>query len=130
MRAQNEGELAEIDRQQAEKLKKLNDFNSKVKYSEEELAQAKNDIQEVADKQRLDSYASTLGDTTSALKSALGENNALYKAAAITQTIIETYKGAQAAFSALAPIPIVGPVLGGVAAAAAVAAGMASVGGI
>ena len=130
LRAQNEGELAEIDRQQAEKLKKLNDFNSKVKYSEEELAQAKNDIQEVADKQRLDSYASTLGDTTSALKSALGENNALYKAAAITQTIIETYKGAQAAFSALAPIPIVGPVLGGVAAAAAVAAGMARVGQI
>lgn len=127
LRAQNEGELAEIDRQQAEKLKKLEDFNSKVKYSEEELAQAKNDIQEAADKQRLDSYLKTLDDTTSNLKTALGENNALYKAAAITQTIIETYKGAQAAFSALAPIPIVGPVLGGVAAAAAVAAGMARV---
>ncbi|HGH4724229.1 TPA: tape measure protein [Enterobacter hormaechei] len=130
LRAQNEGELAEIDRQQAEKLKKLEDFNSKVKYSEEELAQAKNDIQEAADKQRLDSYLKTLDDTTSNLKTALGENNALYKAAAITQTIIETYKGAQAAFSALAPIPIVGPVLGGVAAAAAVAAGMARVGQI
>lgn len=130
LRAQNEGELAEIDRQQAEKLKKLEDFNSKVKYSEEELAQAKNDIQEAADKQRLDSYLKTLDDTTSNLKTALGENNALYKAAAITQTIIDTYKGAQAAFSALAPIPIVGPVLGGVAAAAAVAAGMARVGQI
>lgn len=130
LRAQNEGELAEIDRQQAEKLKKLEDFNSKVKYSEEELAQAKNDIQEAADKQRLDSYIKTLDDTTGNLKAALGENNALYKAAAITQTIIETYKGAQAAFSALAPIPIVGPVLGGVAAAAAVAAGMARVGQI
>lgn len=130
LRAQNEGELAEIDRQQAEKLKKLEDFNSKVKYSEEELAQAKNDIQEAADKQRLDSYLKTLDDTTSNLKTALGENNALYKAAAITQTIIETYKGAQAAFSALAPIPIVGPVLGGVAAAAAIAAGMARVGQI
>ena len=127
LRAQNEGELAEIDRQQAEKLKKLDDFNSKVKYSEEELAQAKNDIQEAADKQRLDSYIKTLDDTTGNLKAALGENNALYKAAAITQTIIETYKGAQAAFSALAPIPIVGPILGGVAAAAAVAAGMARV---
>lgn len=130
LRAQNEGELAEIDRQQAEKLKKLNDFNSKVKYSEEELAQAKNDIQEAADKQRLDSYIKTLDDTTGNLKAALGENTALYKAAAITQTIIETYKGAQAAFSALAPIPIVGPILGGVAAAAAVAAGMARVGQI
>lgn len=67
---------------------------------------------------------------TDNLRTALGENNALYKAAAITQTIIDTYKGAQAAFSALAPIPIVGPVLGGVAAAAAIAAGMARVGQI
>ena len=130
LRAQNEGELAEIDRQQAKKLKKLEDFNSKVKYSEEELAQAKNDIQEAADKQRLDSYLKTLDDTTSNLKTALGENNALYKAAAITQTIIETYKGAQAAFSALAPIPIVGPALGAAAAAAAVAGGLARVGQI
>lgn len=130
LRAQNEGELAEIDRQQAEKLKKLDDFNSKVKYSEEELAKAKNDIQEAADKQRLDSYIKTLGDTTSNLKAALGENNALYKAAAITQTIIETYKGAQAAFSSLAPIPIVGPALGAAAAAAAVAGGLARVGQI
>lgn len=130
LRAQNEGELAEIDRQQAEKLKKLDEFNSKVKYSEEELAQARNDIQEAADKQRLDSYIKTLGDTTGSLKTALGENNALYKAAAITQTIIETYKGAQAAFSSLAPIPIVGPALGAAAAAAAVAGGLARVGQI
>ena len=127
LRAQNEGELAEIDRQEQEKLKKLDDFNAKVKYSEEELAQARKDIQEEADKKRLDSYSNTLDDTTSALKSALGENNALYKAAAITQTIIDTYKGAQAAFSALAPIPFVGPVLGAAAAAAAIAGGMSRV---
>lgn len=127
LRAQNEGELAEIDRQQEEKLKKLNDFNSKVKYSEEELAQAKNDIQEAADKQRLDSYVKTLGDTTSNLKTALGEGSALYKAAAITETVINTYKAATGAYSALAPIPIVGPALGAVAAGAAVAAGLANV---
>jgi len=64
---------------------------------------------------------------TSNLKTALGENNALYKAAAITQTIIDTYKGAQAAYSALAPIPYVGPALGIAAAAAAIAAGLANV---
>lgn len=130
LRAQNEGELAEIDRQNEIKMQKLQDFYDRGLVAEEDYQQAKKDIQEQADEERLNSYLKTLDDTTSSLKTALGENNALYKAAAITQTIIETYKGAQAAFSALAPIPIVGPVLGGVAAAAAIAAGMARVGQI
>ena len=127
LRAQNEGEIAEIDRQEQIKLKKLDDFNKKVKYSDEQLAQAREDIAAEADKKRLDSYESTLGDTTSALKSALGEGNALYKAAAITQTIIETYKGATAAYASLSTIPIVGPALGVAAAAAVTAAGLANV---
>lgn len=130
LRAQNEGELAEIDRQNQIKLQKLQDFYDKGLVAEDDYQQAKKDIQEQADQERLDSYLKTLDDTTSNLKSALGENNALYKAAAITQTIIETYKGAQAAFSALAPIPIVGPALGAAAAAAAVAGGLARVGQI
>lgn len=49
------------------------------------------------------------------------------KAAAIAETIIETYKSATGAFSALASIPYVGPFLGAAAAAAAVAAGMANI---
>lgn len=130
LRAQNEGELAEIDRQNEIKLQKLQDFYDKGLVAEDDYQKAKKDIQEQADQERLDSYLKTLDDTTSNLKTALGENNALYKAAAITQTIIETYKGAQAAFSALAPIPIVGPALGAAAAAAAVAGGLARVGQI
>lgn len=47
------------------------------------------------------------------------------KAAAISETIISTYKGAQEAYSALAGIPVVGPALGTAAAAAAIAAGTA-----
>lgn len=130
LRSQNEGELAEIDRQNEIKLQKLQDFYDKGLVAEEDYQQAKKDIQEQADEDRLNSYLKTLDDTTSSLKTALGENNALYKAAAITQTIIETYKGAQAAFSSLAPIPIVGPALGAAAAAAAVAGGLARVGQI
>lgn len=130
LRAQNEGELAEIDRQNEIKMQKLQGFYDRGLVAEDDYQQAKKDIQEQADKERLDSYLKTLDDTTSNLKTALGENNALYKAAAITQTIIETYKGAQAAFSALAPIPIVGPALGAAAAAAAVAGGLARVGQI
>jgi tape measure domain-containing protein len=50
-----------------------------------------------------------------------------YKAFAIAQAVINTYQGATAAFTSLAPIPIVGPVLGGVAAAAAVLTGLQQV---
>lgn len=49
------------------------------------------------------------------------------KASAISQTIIDTYRAAQGAFAALAPIPFIGPVLGAAAAAAAIIAGMARV---
>jgi hypothetical protein len=49
------------------------------------------------------------------------------KAAAIAETTINTYKAATGAYSALAPIPVIGPALGVAAAAAAIAAGMANV---
>ena len=45
----------------------------------------------------------------------------------IAQTIIDTFRSATGAFQSLASIPVVGPALGGVAAAAAVAAGLANV---
>ena len=49
------------------------------------------------------------------------------KAANIASATMETYKGATAAFNSLASIPVVGPVLGGVAAAAAISAGLVNV---
>ena len=63
----------------------------------------------------------------------ISENRKMFnigKAAAISQTIIETYVGAQKAFSALAGIPIIGPALGAAAAAAAILGGMARVSAI
>jgi len=53
-----------------------------------------------------------------------------FKGVAIAQTVIDTYKAAQGAYSAMASIPYVGPALGVAAAAAAVAAGMARVSSI
>ena len=50
-----------------------------------------------------------------------------YKAFAIAQAVINTYQGATVAYTSLAPIPIVGPVLGGVAAAAVVMMGLQQV---
>jgi len=55
------------------------------------------------------------------------EMAAVGKAAAITQTTIDTYVGATAAYKALAGIPVVGPYLGAAAAAAAITAGLADV---
>jgi hypothetical protein len=52
------------------------------------------------------------------------------KAAAIAQTVIKTYESAQSAYASMACIPYYGPVLGAVAAAAAIAGGMARVAAI
>lgn len=51
----------------------------------------------------------------------------VWKAASIAETVINTYKAAVGAYSAMASIPYVGPALGAAAAAAAVAYGMAQV---
>ncbi len=58
------------------------------------------------------------------------KNRAIFevmKAAAISQTVIDTYASAQASYKALAGIPIVGPGLAVAAAASAIAAGLARV---
>jgi len=56
-----------------------------------------------------------------------GEQTAVGKGLAIAQTTISTYTGAQQAFSSLSGIPIVGPALGAIAAAAAIAMGLKNV---
>ena len=80
-------------------------------------------VEELSTEAKIDLASNALGD----LSTILGEESKAGKAAAIAQTTIETYKGATAAYSSLAGIPIVGPALGGLAAAAAVAAGLANV---
>jgi hypothetical protein len=52
------------------------------------------------------------------------------KAAAIAETVVNTYAAAMGAYRALAMIPYVGPFLGAAAAAAAIASGMAQVSAI
>ena len=86
---------------------------------------AKDEIK--TDKLTSEQKLSVASDTLGNLAGLLGDSSAAGKAAAIAQTTIETYKGAQSAFSSLAGIPIVGPVLGGIAAAAAISSGIATV---
>lgn len=55
---------------------------------------------------------------------------ALGKAAAITQAVIKTYEAANAAYASAAATPVIGHILGPLAAGAAIAAGMANVAAI
>ena len=73
--------------------------------------------------QQLDIASSTAGD----LAKIMGEESAAGKAFAITQETIDTFASANAAYKAMAGIPVVGPGLGAVAAGAAIAAGIANV---
>lgn len=79
------------------------------------------------DNERLNAGKEAFGQLASFQNAKTKELAAVGKAAAIAQTVIQTYQGAQAAFTALAPIPFVGPALGIAAAAAAIAAGIGRV---
>ena len=57
----------------------------------------------------------------------LGEETEAGRAMAVVQATIDTFASAQAAYKSLAGIPYVGPILGGIAAAAAVAMGMKNI---
>ncbi len=65
--------------------------------------------------------------TFSQLASLAGEQSVAGKAFAIAQTTIDTFQAATAAYKALAGIPIVGPALGVIAAAAATKSGLDNV---
>lgn len=127
IQAQNASELELIDQQQQAKEAQAKAYYDQGILNEESYQGALADIQASYDIKRQAAYENSLSNMTDNLKTALGEGNALYKAAAITETVINTYKAATAAYAALAPIPIIGPALGVAAAAAAVAAGAANV---
>ena len=78
---------------------------------------------EMSQKQQL----SIAGNTAGNLSKIMGEETEAGKAFAVTQATIDTYVGANAAYASMAGIPLVGPVLGGIAAAAAIVAGIQNV---
>ncbi|WP_378186898.1 phage tail tape measure protein [Aquimarina sp. W85] len=78
---------------------------------------------EMTETQKLNTITSALGMAADAFN----EGSAAWKAAKIAETTITTYQSAVNAFNSLAQIPIVGTVLGGVAAGLAVASGIKQV---
>jgi uncharacterized protein YukE len=99
------------------------DVNSKLKGLLEKKADEEEKIDKLSTEAKINLASNALGD----LASVLGEESKAGKAAAIAQTTIETYKGATAAYASLAGVPIVGPGLGAIAAAAALAAGFKNI---
>ena len=78
---------------------------------------------DVTTKQKLTMASDAFGS----LSDIMGKETKAGKAAAIGQATIQTYLGATSAFTSLSAIPIVGPVLGGIAAAAAVVSGFKNI---
>lgn len=91
--------------------------------SRKALAQASIKYQELVRNATIDVAQDVLGS----LSQLFGQQTAIGKAAAIAETTINTYKSATAAYSALAGIPFVGPILGAAAAGAAIVSGLANV---
>lgn len=80
-----------------------------------------------AKNQALQSTLSVASNIAGSMAQIWGEESKTGKAFATAQALIDTYSSANAAYSAMAGIPIVGPGLGIAAAAAAIVAGIANV---
>ncbi|EKD9915456.1 hypothetical protein OS566_004733 [Salmonella enterica] len=130
MQALAEGEFAELDRQYEVKLQKLNDFHAQGLIAEETYQQTLNAMNDTYALDRVKATGAAFGNMASNIGAALGEASTAYKAFAIAQATIATYTSAVEAYKSTAAIPVVGPYLAPVAAAAAVAAGLANVGKI
>lgn len=86
-------------------------------------AKKREEIEALVMKNKLDVASNTFSN----LATLAGEQSTAGKAFAIAATTIDTFQSATAAYKAMAGIPVVGPVLGGIAAAAAVKSGLDTV---
>ncbi len=127
IQAQNGSELEQFDRQQEIKLQKLTEFHAAGLIAEKQFQAAKDDIAQQglikASQYSAQQFSSILGDMSAAMK----EGSREAKALAVAQAIAQTYLSAVSAYQSASAIPVVGWLMGPIAAAAAVAAGMANV---
>lgn len=127
---QNATELELLDIQEQQKLAVADKYREQGLIKEEQYQAALNAINEQYATKRADATATAFGNMASNIGSALGEASGAYKAFAIVQATIATYTAAIEAYKSTAAIPVVGPFLAPVAAAAAVGAGMAQISAI
>lgn len=127
---QNATELELLDIQEQQKLAVADKYREQNLINEEQYQAAVNAINDQYALKRANATGNAFGMMADNIKSSLGEASSAYKAFAIAQATIATYTSAIEAYKSASAIPIVGWVLGPVAAAAAVAAGLANIGKI
>jgi hypothetical protein len=79
------------------------------------------------EKKRLDEKIQAVEATLQVVAGLIDQQSVAGKAVAVALTLIDTYQAATAAYKATVGIPVVGPTLAPIAAAAAIAAGLATV---
>ena len=118
--ADDKVKLAEIDEQY--KTGKL-EIDNQLKDNSKAIGEADITIAEAVNANKV----ALAGGTLDLLAGIAKEGSDLAKGVAVAQATIDTYSSAVSSYNSLSGIPIVGPVLGGLAAAAAVASGFANV---
>ena len=127
----------ELEIQRAAAIKEVQGFENKEKIIaainkkydkkqadlDKKAAVAKKKMDKLEMKGKLDLAA----DTFANIATIVGKESKAGKAAAAAGATVSALQGATSAFASLAPIPFVGPVLGGIAAAAALVSGYANV---
>lgn len=118
-----EFQLKALEFKKQQEIEAARSTGADITLIEEKFAVQRKQIEDAVQQNKLQLVSSTFGNVAAVL----GKESQLGKTAAIAQTTIDTYKAATSAYSAMSGIPIVGPALGAVAAAAAVVAGLANV---
>jgi len=116
-------QIARLDEQKAKELEAAEATGANKDLIEKKYAKMRQDTEAAVLNNKLELASSTFGS----LATIMGKESAAGKAMAIAQTTIDTYQSATAAYKAMAGIGVMGPVLGGIAAGAAVASGLANV---
>jgi len=115
-------EQALFKQQFEDKIITEKEYNDKVK----ELTDARINIKKAEHDATLD-IEQKIGDAFGQLSDIAGKQTAAGKALAVVQTTISTFVSGQKAFESLVGIPVIGPALAAVAAASAIASGIANV---
>lgn len=133
---EKERALALLDQQYDAELASLSQYENflelkeqlDIKYTnaKEALDTKQKEWEEYTTNERLGLASDAFGQ----MSEIMGKETKAGQAAAVVQAGISTYLGAQEAYTSMAKIPVVGPVLGGIAAAAAVAMGLKNIAAI
>ena len=124
---QNAAELELLEIQEQQKLDVADRYREQNLINEEQYQAAVNAINDQYALKRANATGNAFGMMADNIKSSLGEASAAYKAFAIAQATIATSTSAIEAYKSASAIPFVGWILGPIAAATAVAAGLANI---